>query len=371
MYQVRPKVCLQVLGRIDIPPICGGPGNGTSPQGGFFTVTYLIVYLSLVTAFYFEYAFFNVESVGSLEPSVNVEVDSISIDIHLQVQIIGLQVACASSTNECLPALQLSMAGVTGDAKWTCSVQSEPLACVVSMSCQSCNLHSARAQLSLSVQDEFAFAQMFEWQLSTSWVGGHGEGHLSALVKPPFDSVFRGNQATTVTLSMVPTSYQNHLHAVDVKGFTVQYMSTQDGSIADEASFWQSRGNVVMQFELRSAPEQFTLEVGRTETTLDFFVKVMSTGAGLSFVCRMALWFYNKSHNAMKALTPGGKQKFLHAQSVFLQISNRHKRSYQMHNDDEEAVQQGPRNLQHRYSRTGLPSWSSNSQHTSPRWVSN
>ncbi|KAL1510278.1 hypothetical protein AB1Y20_006600 [Prymnesium parvum] len=339
----HPKLAETVLRSSDIPPISGGPGK--SKEGGFFTIAYGFLYVSLIVALSFQFMFANERMTSTLLQLSTNHFETTTATVHVRFQLKGLPSdLCVLPPNRsrheaqaqatvCDAGASLISNGLAprsrGGLKLSCGLLDEVdgPGCAIDAQCVECNAISTWSEMRIQLNGRFAMAHAIVWNATIAWskeetiagssslkgvispvsptsgLRNHAEGQ--AVVKAGeggelgshadvTQKVLRGPEASEITLSLLPTVFSNQITGAHAKGFRLEYVASKPGSEADARTFHEVSPQLALSVQLQPIPQQLTIVVEALQTLLEFILQVVSLGAGLSFLCRFLLWFYLK-----------------------------------------------------------------------------
>ena len=140
-----------------------------------------------------------------------------------------------------------------------CSAADDGASTEIDFECVECNLASSQIDLRFSLASRFAMAQAIEWQAAVRWSQQqpvHGRSELRGLLVPSCrNCLLRGEAPSLVSLSLVPTVYENSINDTIANGFRMQYLTTTVGSTVEPEQFHKVPPSLQMRFKLEPFPQ--------------------------------------------------------------------------------------------------------------------
>ena len=104
--------------------------------------------------------------------------------------------------------------------------------------------------------------------------------------------LLRGHEPSTLTLTLVPTLYDNSINNTSARGFRLQYLSSDAGGRAAPTAISATSGSLRLNVLLKPVATEYAISVAQPQLFVEFISRLISLGAGLAFFCRFMLWLY-------------------------------------------------------------------------------
>eukprot|EP00743_Colponemidia_sp_Colp-15_P008824 GILK01009631.1.p1 GENE.GILK01009631.1~~GILK01009631.1.p1 ORF type:complete len:1183 (+),score=174.25 GILK01009631.1:226-3549(+) len=323
LHTVKRQMTTEFFALCDFPPVVGG--NGGTFAGGFLSILYIILFITIFSAMVVRLMYFNVRTEASPIPSTN-EADAVPVTFIGKFRSFGYNGPClaASGNDTCHPDIVRRVVGFAPKSArdshtFSCgletveTVQSDnPSAsgavpagaensCTVKWICPRCLVQQDDALIEVRFGNRESYAQGIWWSFKGVWPEANLQGYsaVSAVARPDTDgAVWKGSASTVVSLSLIPTYYVNQITSDDITGYRIQYVSTHPGSQASFSTFYTMQDSPGIQVKVNFATSHFQILVMALQTGLDFVTKVFALLAGMSFAGRVTryVWLSNQGH---------------------------------------------------------------------------
>ena len=189
----------------------------------------------------------------------------------------------------------------------SCAVSEDASSCEVSWVCDECRMLGSTISLHLELLDRFVLAHAIDWAAHASWSKDQpiaGRSALSGVLTPSCNAeghdgnnatagcLLRGHEPSTLTLTLVPTLYDNSINNTSARGFRLQYLSSDAGGRAAPTAISATSGSLRFNVLLKPVATEYAISVAQPQLFVEFISRRISLGAGLAVFCRCMLWLY-------------------------------------------------------------------------------
>ena len=218
---------------------------------------------------------------------------------------------CAEGIRMVSEGLERGNSNPTGGSRrheaLSCAVSEDASSCEVSWVCDECRMLGSTISLHLELLDRFVLAHAIDWAAHASWSKDQpiaGRSALSGVLTPSCNAeghdgnnatagcLLRGHEPSTLTLTLVPTLYDNSINNTSARGFRLQYLSSDAGGRAAPTAISATSGSLRLNVLLKPVATEYAISVAQPQLFVEFISRLISLGAGLAFFCRFMLWLY-------------------------------------------------------------------------------
>jgi hypothetical protein len=314
MYKVKKPETTKFLIHTDFLVLTGGTAQKCS--GGFITMFYTILIISLSVSFIVRYLYFNeVIEVIPIGHSDSAQ-ETIKSSFILNVDIIGREFQCVNKNDElnteeglygCGKDVKLSIFDVSNTSKSKvlsifhkeklyCKENPNRGSCEIAFKCEDCKSLNNNEIFEIELVNPDAFVQVFHWGFESFWSEDFevekGYSKLEGIFKPDHNIksnyVFKGGDPNQVQIYLTPIFYSSKVDGTNLAGFRASTRPYILGSVRNEFDFYRNQNGVKLQFQFIYSTNSSQINAKKQIEFLDFFGFIMGMIAGFSFLSRIS-----------------------------------------------------------------------------------
>ena len=314
-YKCNRENTIKRLCKIDFIPLTGG--NNKKTNGGFITIIYSILIISLSLSFILRYILWNnIVEISSFESEKGISKSELESSIQLEIDIFGEHIPCLSEKERkrtefgnCHSKISFLKNGLSfydEDTKLLqCKIMNENQ-CRIIFNCEDCkDKINNKDTFNLIINDESIYISLYKWTFKNYWDKTFyninkkkGHSFITGIFKANDDIinnryVFKGDEKPSkISLMFSPVYYNIQNLNEKLIGQRMSLNSYEKGSIRNQYTFNNPSKGVKLDFHFIVNQNANIVNVKKDISILDFFAFLLGILAGFAFLSRVTKYIF-------------------------------------------------------------------------------
>ncbi len=328
-YKCNRDNTIKNLCKIDFIPLTGGTLRKSN--GGFITIIYTMLILSLSISFILRYIFWNdIVEISSFENEKSISASTFEVSAEIEIDILGEHIPCLhekerirTEYGNCHSKILFYKNGLESLNKDTkliqCKIMNENQ-CRILITCEDCkDKINNKDSINIIINDENVYVTLYKWTFKNYWgktffTTNKKKGHsfITGIFKANDDIinnryVFKGNEESSkIYLMFSPVYYDIKNSNEKLNGQRMSLNSYEKGSIRNQYTFNNPSKGVQLDIYFIVNQNGNFVNVKKDISILDFFAFLLGILAGFAFLSRVTKFilescnFMNYSEDEIK-----------------------------------------------------------------------
>jgi hypothetical protein len=201
----------------------------------------------------------NSNNQGNIKTSYNIGVELVGYSeecIDDQRKLCKYQINLANDTYACTNNIQIKKSGTDMKIPYFCSIRKN--ICRVDINCENCKTLLHNDNIEFFLKNSNSDVAFYRWNFHTLWSETmnktEGYSKLTGILKPDenpeLNYVFKGTDATKITLLLTPVYFHDKIRNNHISGYRASQKGFQLGSVKNNYNFYAVNNGVKLNFEV-------------------------------------------------------------------------------------------------------------------------